>query len=310
MRTSARLIRLAAVVPAGLAGGFVAVIGLGFLPGAGLVLAFLGTLLASLVLASGAMEAPAARFFGFARALRPGQEAVLDPALSLVAKLDLAPRRVLVRLIAGDGLPAVPIGRQTVIVEPWLLQGLYERRLTVADAATAIGHAVASQRVGPSKSDLAARLWAFPWTLVFGIVRQIARAFSWVPGGEFVWHLRIVVGVGAVVQGYQPGGDPTLGVATCVLVAMSYITPAADSGWRAIVQRDADRIVACAGLSDPLIRFVQWRKGANWTKRVQHIRTRRRANKHRISRPLDEGAGASFALCQFSPLPRPAPRQH
>ena len=50
MRTSTKLIRLCAVVPAGLAGSFVAVIGLGFLPGAGLVFAFLGTLVISVVL--------------------------------------------------------------------------------------------------------------------------------------------------------------------------------------------------------------------------------------------------------------------
>jgi hypothetical protein len=155
MRTSTKLIRLFAVVPAGLAGSFVAVIGLGFLPDGGLVFAFLGTLVVSIVLACGWLEAPAARIFGFARGLRPGQCAVLEPTLALVEKLDLAPGRVLVRLADTDGLPAAPIGRDKVIVEPWLVQGLYERRLTAADAATAIGHAVASQRVGPSRVDLA-----------------------------------------------------------------------------------------------------------------------------------------------------------
>ena len=261
MRTSTKLIRLCAVVPAGLAGSFVAVIGLGFLPGAGLVFAFLGTLVISVVLACGWLEAPAARVFGFARGLRPGQRAVLEPTLALVERLELAPGRVLVRLTDTDGLPAAPIGRDTVIVEPWLVQGVYERRLTAADAATAIGHAVASQRVGPSRFDLAARLWAFPWTLVFVVIRQIARIFSWVPAGGFAWHLRIVIGVVAVYQGFQPGGNPTLGVATGVLVAISYVAPAADRTWRAVVERDADRIVARRGLTDPLIHFVQWRQG-------------------------------------------------
>lgn len=272
MRTSTKLIRLCAVVPAGLAGSFVAVIGLGFLPDAGLVFAFMGTLVVSIVLACGWLEAPAARIFGFARGLRPGQRAVLEPTLALVEKLDLAPGRVLVRLTDTDGLPATPIGRDTVIVEPWLVQGLYERRLTAADAATAIGHAVASQRVGPSRFDLAARLWAFPWTLVFVVIRQIARIFSWVPAGEFAWHLRIVIGVVAVYQGFQPGGNPTLGVATGVLVAISYVAPAADRTWRAVVERDADRIVAQRGLADPLIHFVQWRQGADSMERVHRIR--------------------------------------
>lgn len=272
MRTSTKVIRVGVVVPAGLAGSFVAVIGLGFLPDAGLVLAFLGTLVVSLVLARGRLEAPATRLFGFARGLRPGQRALLEPTLALVEKLGLAPGRVLVRLADTDGLPAIPIGRDTVIVEPWLVQSLYQRRLTTADAATAIGHAVASQRIGPSRFDLAARLWALPWTLVFVIIRQIARVFSWVPAGELAWHLRIVMGVIAVYQGFQPAGNPTLGVATGVLVAISYIAPAADRTWRAVVQRDADLMLARRGLADPLIQFVQWRQGADSMERAHRIR--------------------------------------
>jgi hypothetical protein len=272
MRTSTKLIRLCAVVPAGVAGSFIAVIGLGFLPGAGLVIAFLGTLALSIGLACGWLEAPAARIFGFARGPRPGQRAVLEPTLALLETLDLAPGRVLVRLTDTDGLPATPIGRDTVIVEPWLVQGLYERRLATEDAATAIGHAVASQRVGPSRFDLAARLWALPWTLVFVVVRQIARMFSWVSAGGFAWHLRIVVGVIAVFQGFQPGGDPAIGVAAGVLVAISYVAPAAEGAWRSVVQRDADRIVAQRGLAGSLIQLAQWQHGSASLERVQRIR--------------------------------------
>ena len=271
MRTSTKVIRVGVVVPAGLAGSFVAVIGLGFLPDAGLVLAFLGTLVVSLVLACGRLEAPATRLFGFARGLRPGQRAVLEPTLAVVEKLGLAPGEVLVRLNDTDGLPATPIGRATVIVEPWLVQSLYQRRLTTADAATVIGHAVASQRVGPSRFDLVARLWAFPWTLVF-VIRQIVRACSWVPAGGLAWHLRIVMGVVAVYQGFQVGGDPRLGVATGVLVAISYIAPAADRTWRAVVERDADLVLARRGLAEPLIRFVQWRQGVDSMERAHRIR--------------------------------------
>jgi hypothetical protein len=257
MRTSTKVIRLCAVVPAGLAGSFVAIIGLGFLPGAGLVFAFLGTLLVSSFLACGWWEAPAARIFGFARGLRPGQRAVLDSTLSLLVKLDLAPGRMLVRLTDTEGLPATPIGRRTVIMEPWLVQGLYEHRLTTAEAATAIGHAVAGQRVGPARFDLAARLWAFPWTLLFAVIRRIARMFSWVPAGELAWHLRIVFGGVALHQGFQPEGNPSLGIATAALIALSYIAPAADRAWHSIVERDVDRIVAQRGLADPLVHLAQ-----------------------------------------------------
>lgn len=271
MRTSTKMIRLGAVVPAALAGSFVAMIGLGFLSGGGLVFAFLGTLLVSIVLACGWWEATAARLFGFARGLRPGERAVLEPTLRLTENLGLASGRVLVRLTNTEGPPAATVGRRTVILDPWLVQGLYQRQLTTADTAAAIGHAVASQRIGPARFDLAARLWALPWTLLFVVIRRIARLFSWVPAGELTWHLRIVFGVVAVYQGFQPDGDPALGVATGVLVVISYVAPAADRTWRALVERDADRIVARCGLAAPLIGFVQWRNGAASLERVHRI---------------------------------------
>jgi len=321
---STKLIRLCAVVPAGLAGSFIAIIGLGFLPGAGLVFAVLGTLLVSIALACGWWDAPAARVFGFARGLRPGQRAVLEPTLSLTKKLDLAPGRVLVRLTDTEGLPATPIGRRTVIVEPWLVQGLYDRRLTAADAATAIGHAVASQRVGPAPFDLAARLWAFPWTLLFVVIRRIARMFSWVPAGELAWHLRIVFGGVALYQGFQPEGNPALGIATAALVALSYIAPAADRAWRSIVERDADRIVAQHGLADPLVHLAQWRHGAAALERVHRIRAAAAEAKDPDSpsepeQTADQGAGqrrtgagpshGAALVTTFSSRPQAPPRK-
>lgn len=274
MRMSTKIVRLGAVVPAALAGSFIAIMALGFLPNAGLVAAFAGTLVVSLLLACGLLESPAARVFGFARRLRPGERSTLAPTLTLLTLLGLEPRRVLMRLADTGGLPATPIGRDTVIVEPDLIRGLYERRLSSEDAAATIGHAVASQRVGPARFDMVARLWAFPWTLLHAIVCQLARAFSWVPAAGFAWHLRIVIGVIVVVQGFQPGGDPALGIAAGILVAISYIAPAADRAWRAVVERDADRIVALAGLAGSLVdyaRWQRWQRGSDSMERVHRI---------------------------------------
>lgn len=295
MRTSTKITRLFAVVPAALAGSFIAVVGFGFLPGAGLVAAFAGTLLVSLVLATGRWESAAARVFGFARELRPGEHATLAPTSALLNALDLAPGRVLMRWTDTGGLVASPIGRHTVIVEPNVIQGLYERRLTCEDAAAAIGHAVASQRVGPARFDLAARLWAFPWTLTYVVVQQIARAFSWVPAAGFAWHLRAVIGVIVVVQGFQQGGDPALGVATGALIAISYIAPAGDRAWRGVVERDADLRVVHAGLAGSLVHYAQWQLGPDSMERVQRIaaaaeqRKQARANAERPAPPRETG---------------------
>ena len=69
IRTWVRVVRLGAVVPAALAGSFIAILGLGFLPGAGLVGAFAMTALLALILACGLLEAPAARVLGVGRGL-------------------------------------------------------------------------------------------------------------------------------------------------------------------------------------------------------------------------------------------------
>lgn len=295
MRTSTKLIRLFAVIPAAIAGSFIALMGLGFLPDAGLLAAFAGTLIVSLILAFGFWEPAAARIFGFARGLRPGERAAVAQTLALLKVLDLAPGRVLLRLVDTGGLQATPIGRRTVIVEPTLIEGLYERRLSHEDAAAVIGHAVASQHMGPARFDLAARLWAFPWTLLYAVVRHIAHVFSWVPAGGFAWHMRFVIGVIVVVQGFQPGGDKTIAIATGILIAISYVAPAADRAWRAVVERDADGIVAHAGLAGSMVAYAQWQLGANSLERVHRITAANEERKQRKARAEAEPAEQAAA---------------
>jgi hypothetical protein len=296
LRTSAKLIRLFAVIPAAIAGSFIALMGLGFLPDVGLLAAFTGTLVVSLVLACGLWEPAAARVFGFARGLRLGESATLEHTLALLKVLDLAPGRVLMRFVDTGGLQATPIGRRTVIVEPTLVHGLYERRLSYEDAAAVIGHAVASQRMGPARFDLAARLWAFPWTLLYAVVRHIARVFSWVPAGGFAWHMRFVIGVIVVVQGFQPGGDKTTAIATGILIAISYVAPAADRAWRGVVERDADRIVVHAGLAGSLVAYARWQLGTDSMERVHRITAandERKQPKARVEAEQAEQPGAA-----------------
>ena len=306
MRTSAKLIHLCAVVPSGVAGSFVAVMGLGFLPDLGLVAAFAATLIVSLVLGCGVGEASAVRVFGFTRGLRSGERAALASPLALLTMLDLEPLRVMTRLTDTGGLPATWIGRHTVVVEPALVQGLYERRITREDAAAAIGHAVASQRVGPSRFDLAARLWAFPWTLLYAVIRQIARAFSWVPASGFAWQMRFVIGVIVVVQGFQPGGDPALGIATGILIAISYIAPAADRYSRRAVERDADRLVALAGLAGSMVHYAHWQDGADSLERVHLISAAadERQRQKEAAREFDDPAPDGGALVLIHPTAR------
>jgi hypothetical protein len=271
MRTSTKLIRLCAVVPAGLAGGVVALMAFGFLPDLAEIAAWAVGLALVFVLSCGMLEPPAARVLGFARALRPDERTLLTPAVRLVEQAGLRVDRVLVRLVEGNGPLVQPIGRGTVIVDPWLVHALRRRAISVPEAAAAMAHAVAALRVGPARFDLAARLWAFPWTIPTAVCRRIAEAFFWLPAGRLAWNLRIIVGGVALVQGFQ-NGQPGTGVGVAALVAVSYVGPAANKGWCAIIERDADAVVAAHHLGEPLIRLVQRFYVTKPLERVQRIR--------------------------------------
>ena len=266
------VLRVCALLPTVLAGSLIAVMGLGFLPTAGLVGAILADVTLWLILVCGGAEPLAARLFGLAHGPRPSERVLLEPALMVAAKVGLAPTRVLVGVSDARGLPARPIGRGTVIVDPRLLKGLSQRSLSAIEVAAALGHAVASQRVGPARFDLAARFLSFPWTVLRSAIGGVMRALSWEPSAEWGWFLRILGGVVAVVAlvgGLQPGGDEVVGAVTAVLVALSYLRPVADRAWRSAVASEAQRVVARRGLGGALARVVAWSDGAPADQRLR-----------------------------------------
>lgn len=270
MRTSVRLLRLGAVAPAAIAAGVLALVATGFLPDSLEVTAW-GLWLATFVLLCwGVLEGPAARLLAGARPPKPGERALLAPAASLVGKAGLAAGRILVRHRASRGSLVEPIGRHTIVVDPCIVEGLFCRTLSVAEAAAAMAHASAALRVGPARFDVATRFWALPWTLVAGLGRRIIAALSSAPGGGLAWRLRFIVGGVAVVQAFQ-GGRPGIGMGVGVLVAVSYLGPVADRASRRIVERDADALVAATPLGGPLAIWVQHLHGAEALERVHRI---------------------------------------
>lgn len=281
MRTSAKLIRLCAVVPTGIAGSVIALMTFGFLPDATETTAWAAWLALIVVLSFGLLEGPASRVLGFGRLPRPGERALLAPAVSLVEQMGLHVDRVLVRRVEADGALVQPIGRCTVIVEPWLVRALYRRSFSVQEAAAEIALATAALRLGPARFDLAVRLWVFPWTILAAVCCRIAEAFSWVPAGRLAWNVRFVVGGVALMQGFQ-NGQPGTGIGAAVLVAVSYLAPAASTAWRAIVERDAGVVVAAHGLGKPLVRLAQRLHGTKGLERIHRIRS---------SAPVPGGSG-------------------
>lgn len=266
MSTRALLMRLGYVVPAGLAGCFVAVM---FIHPAVVTYGFVATVGVVLVLSAGRWERPFGSWLGFARRPRPGEWALLEPAVQLATKVGLGPGRVLVRRVDIPGPGVNPIGRHSVIVDPAIVEDLYRGRLSAAAVGTLVAHAVARQRHGP-RYDLAARMWAAPWAVFMVVVECVKAVFSWWPAASLSWSLRGVVGGVVLYQGLQPDGT-NIQLATAALIALSYLAPACNNGWQRAVAREADALVARSGLASPLIAWVQYWQ-ADSLERVHRIK--------------------------------------
>lgn len=266
-----------AVVPIMLVGGFVLVIGLGFVPNEVLVLGLMGLAALSGVLSLGWGESVAARVLGLARGPGSLEAQGLAGAGGLASARGLGVDRVLVRWGVMSGFihePATPIGRRSVIVEPWVIDRLRVGELTNDDVAALLAHAAAFQRDGLFRFDLAVRVWTWPCAVVMCGVAAVARGFGWVPAAGVTWRMRILVGVVALLQGFQAGGNRALGIVAFCVVSGSYLVPAAGSWWFRRAQSRADRLTAGAGFARAL-EDMAWARdtgSVRTTERVQHIR--------------------------------------
>lgn len=89
-------------------------------------------------------------------------------------------------------------------------------------------------------------------------------------------------------------------IATGILIAISYVAPTADCAWRAVVERDADRIVAHTGLAGSMVAYAQWQLGADSMERVHRITAANEERKQQKAR----GKTTRAELIDTRPLAR------
>jgi len=290
-RVTIRVLQGCAVLPAAAASGAVAVVAFGLLPPAGEVAAWAVAVVVCAILASRRLEAVGAYLLAGARPPHGEEQRLLAPVAELAARSGLPTGRVLVRRHDRTGVVAIAarwvaeaVGRETVVVEPRLLEALASQRVSTAQAAAGLGQAAAWRRVAPARIDLVLRLWMLPWSLVTALCRRVARGFSWLPAGRLVWRLRFVPTVIALVQGLHAQhaersgtsqvvgsvGPAQAGILAAVLVGLTYLVPAADRWWHSLAEREADAVVAATGLGTALVTLLAPIAGAR--RRVERLR--------------------------------------
>jgi len=224
-------------------------------PWAGGVL-FYGGLALMGALCLGALERPAVRLLGGARALSPAEAAALAPAIGLLSQRGLGPE---VRFYARDGevgIAAGPAGRRSVVVSAGLQRAVQVGRLPADQAAGVIAEAVGRIRLGQTRFDVAVEFWTLPWQVLRAVCLAIGATVALIPLTTFAWKVRFVVSSVAVVQSVNEGRAAS-GVIVAVFIALTYLTPRWHRQLAIRSQDDADRFVADHELGDALARFLR-----------------------------------------------------
>lgn len=225
-------------------------------PIVGSVLFFGGLLTAALLLLD-VGEGAAARVLMLSRPVRPGELALLAPALTTLCRVGFGPP--LIQLRVREKQPAIwaaGMGRRTVVISSGLLESLTDRVLPQDQAAAVIGHAAALTRGGWVRSDAGLAFWSLPWQLLRAVAMAVAGVARGLPMVSFAWRMRFVVIGIAVVQNSQ-AGLPWLAALIGAIGAVSYAMPVWERRWQQMMLHAGDEDLVEAGLSAPWVAFLR-----------------------------------------------------
>lgn len=212
-----------------------------------------------IVVATGIVDRPLAALLTGSRPASAGERAVLA-ALMDGRGHRVVPDGVLVRRSAAAATPAVRIGRDMLVVTPWLVEAIYRRRITTPEAVAIVLHAEGAHRVGRHRLEIATLVVTGPWRSVIAVCQAIGRVLSWFPLVPAAWALRGVVGAIAVVQSIVEG-RPWAGILAGIVVALTYLVPAARRARERAMLAAGDDLVIANGLG-PVLGNLLRRSGA------------------------------------------------
>ena len=187
------------------------------------------------------------------------------------------------------------MGRFTV-VSAALVEALYRGWVSTREVTALVVHARAHHQVAAlRRGEVAIAVVETPARMVVGVFRGVGRAFAWMPLGSLAWRLRGVVGVVCLVQSVAEGRTWP-GVLGAVVIALTYLVPAAGRAIEARATAAGDAEVVRAGLGGVLVE-VLGRSGQRLSlERRQRLQASPRSGPSTVARPAPEGPARHLHL--------------
>ena len=269
-----RLLRAVTQAPALLASFILTVLVCALLPpalGMGAFMAAGGVLVA---LAVGRLQAPAVAALTRSRRATAVESRVMASVLAELGGHGVNVGALFVCRAQRPSTPvAVVIGRQTVVISPWLVEATYRGGMTCAEAAATLAHAVGRSQALRTRRELASLAAMMPWRLTVATFGGVARAFAWLPLVQPAWTLRGVVAVVCVVHSVVED-RAWAGVLGGVVIALTYVVPAASRRVELHAEAVADQFVFSLGLG-PVLAGLLRRSGQPMAlermQRLEHV---------------------------------------
>lgn len=259
MKIPMRVLNLMIGVPAIVASTLLWVVSLALVPPIFGLVGFLIGIVVLGALAAGVGERSAAPLLVGGRTPTAAEQAVLAPVLAHVALSgsDVDSRSLLVQQVVNARMsPVQLLGREHLVVAPWMIEATYQGGLSLDEATALIVHAEGCHRAERPRWEVARLVWTLPWRAGAGLARGTARVAGWFPLIGFAWAFRGVIGVVALVQQVDEG-RPALGILAGSIVALTYLVPAAARQKVRRVESAGDEAVVRRGLGEAMAKMLR-----------------------------------------------------
>lgn len=208
------------------------------------------------VLATGRLEGPTVELLAAAKTATAGERQVMANVVYGLGQVGITDLELLIRRRQRVSTPAVTVlGRRSLVLTPGLVEAVYRGWVATDEVVALVAHAVAGRRARRPRAELAGLVAMTPSRAVVTVFRGTGAAFAWLPVLGMAWALRGVVAVICVLQSIVEGRG-AVGLLGGVVVALTYVLPAAGRALQARIEAIGDQFVVEQGLGGVLARFL------------------------------------------------------
>lgn len=178
---------------------------------------------------------------------------LLAASQDLLARRDIAIGHIYVRREIGGGLAVQPVGRQSLLVSPGLLEGLAAGSVDRKRLAVVLAHAEAQRAVSLGmRHDISARFLASPWQLIRAVLRRWGYLVGWVPGRRLIPPIALMLVSTAAVMTIV-AGLWWLGAVLISALGLQITAPWARQYLARRLHQEADELLVAQGFGTDLL---------------------------------------------------------